>query len=187
MRILAIDRAAAVVLGLLLLAAGAAVLEWRFDFFGLWKRLDSGAVRDVAESSWFPWAAGAAAIVFAALALWWLIARVPRPVAGKIRLGSSGTDRVEVDVRSVAPRLRESLERNAPVDHVTSSRSHTGTGQLVQLRASVDPRGDGESLRRAADALAASVEKAFPDGEVELRVLIDAPRRPGARKTPRVH
>jgi hypothetical protein len=187
MRTLAIDRTAAALLGLLLLAAGAAVLEWRFDVLGLWDRLDTGAVRDAVDADWFAWAAVAAAVALAVLALWWLLARVPRPVEGRIRLGGSGADRVDVDVRSIEPRLRESLERNAPVDHVTSRRTRTDAGLLVRLRADVDPRADAESLRRAADDVAAAVEEAFPDREVAVRVLIDGPRRPGRRRTPRVH
>ncbi|MCD0442412.1 hypothetical protein LO763_02080 [Glycomyces sp. A-F 0318] len=185
MRGFAADRVGAALLGLLLLAAGAAVLEWRFDLLGLHDRLDTGAVRDVVDADWFSWAAGGAAVVLAVLAVWWLLARVPRPVEGGVRL--AGADRVDVDVRSLEPRLRESLERSAPVDHVTSGRTHVDGGQLVQLRANVDPRADAESLRRAADEIAASVEEAFPDGEVAVRILIDGPRRPSRRRTPRVH
>ncbi|SDD47837.1 hypothetical protein [Glycomyces harbinensis] len=187
MRTLAIDRVGAALLGLVLLAAGAAVVDWRFDLVGAWDRLDTGLIRETVEADWFAWAAGGAAVVLAVVALWWLFARVPRPVESGVRLGFSGADRVDVDVRSIAPRLRESLEQSAPVDHVTSSRSRTGTGQLVLLRANVDPRADGESLRRAADDVAASVEAAFPDREVTVRILIDAPRRRGKRRTPRVH
>jgi len=187
MRALAIDRVGAALLGLLLLAAGAAVLEWRFDVIGWWDRLDTGAVRDAVDADWFPWVAGAAAIVLAVLALWWLLARIPRPLEGRVRLGSADSDRIDIDVRSIAPRLREDLERHAPVDHVTSRRTRTDNGQLVQLRANVDPRSDAASLRRAAEDVTASVEEAFPDGEVTVRILIDAPRRPGRRRTPRVH
>ncbi|WP_030156882.1 hypothetical protein [Glycomyces sp. NRRL B-16210] len=187
MRPLAIDRTAAILFGLLLIAGGAMVLDWRFDLVGAWARLDTGAITDAVDADWFPWAAGAATVVFALLALWWLLARIPRPVEGKVRLGSDGADRIEVDVKSILPRLREELERNAPVDHVSSARTPSDAGQLVELRASVDPRADGESLVKAADGIAASVAEAFPDGQVTVRVLVDAPRRPGSRKTPRVH
>lgn len=187
MRTLAIDRAAAILFGLLLLAGGAAVIDWRFDLVGVWTRLDADRIAATFDEPWFPWAAGGVAIVLGALALWWLLARIPRPVEGRVPLGSDGADRIEVDVKSIAPRLREQLERSAPVDHVTSGRIVTGTGQLVELRAHVDPRADGESLVKAAEHLAATVAEAFPDGQVTVRTLIDAPRRPGSRKTPRVH
>lgn len=187
MRTLAIDRTATILFGLLLIAGGLTVIDWRFDLVGAWTRLDTGSIADAFDTDWFPWAAGAAAVVFGVLALWWLLARIPRPVEGRVRLGSEGADRIEVDVKSIVPRLREELERNAPVDHVTSGRTPSDAGQLVELRASVDPRADGESLIRAADDLSASVAEAFPDGQVTVRILVDAPRRPGSRKTPRVH
>lgn len=187
MRTLAIDRPAAILLGLLLLAAGAAVIDWRFDLVGVWDRLDTGAVVAAAEEDWFTWTAGAVALVSGILALWWLLARLPRRVESRVPIGSDGADRVDMDVSSVAPCLCEELERNAPVDHVTAKRIPVGAGQLVQLRANVDPRADGESLVKAASALDEAVTTAFPDGEVTVRVLVDGPRRPGSRRTPRVH
>lgn len=187
MRTPMIDRPAAALLGLLLLAAGAAVLDWRFDLIGLWTRLDPDAVVTAAEADWFTWTAGAAAVVLGFGALWWLLARLPRRVEGRVPLGSNGADRIDMDVRSITPRLCEELERNAPVDHVNAKRMSTGAGQLVQVRAHVDPRADGESLVKAAGALDEALTTAFPDGEVTVRVLVDGPRRPGSRRTPRVH
>jgi hypothetical protein len=140
-----------------------------------------------ADEDWFTWAAGAAALVLAVLALWWLLDRLPRRTESGVPLGFDGSDRIDMDVRSIAPRLCEELERNAPVDHVTAKRIPAGAGQLVQLRANVDPRADGESLVKAAGGLEEALTTAFPDGEVTVRVLIDGPRRPGSRHTPRVH
>ncbi|MEU5875656.1 hypothetical protein AB0A73_29350 [Glycomyces sp. NPDC047369] len=188
MRRPAIDRPAAAVLGLLLLAAGAAVADWRFDLAGLWTRLDTGQVHDTVEADWFAWAALGAAVVLAVLALWWLLARVPRPAEGRVALSSTGSDRIDLDVRSVAPRLRADLEKAAPVDRVSSRRTAVrGGGQLIELRAHIDPRADGESLVDAAGGIAESVATAFPDGEIAVRVLVDGPKRPGRRRTPRVH
>ncbi|RRR96898.1 hypothetical protein [Glycomyces terrestris] len=187
MRRPAIDRPAGVLLGLLLLAAGAAVVDWRFDLAGVWDRLDPDRVDAVVDADWFAWAALGAAAVLAVLALWWLLARLPRPAEGRVALASSGADRIDLDARSVAPRLRADLERRAPVDRVTSRRFDVRGGQLIELRSHVDPRADGESLRNAAAGLADEVAAAFPDGEVAVRVLVDGPRRERARKTPRVH
>ena len=188
MRGIAIDRPAVALIGLLLMAAGGGVIEWRYDLFGLWSRLDTGPILDILDTRWFAWVAAAVAVVLALLALGWLLSRIPRPTRGKVALGAgSGPDRIEVDARSIAPRLRRALERAAPVDHVTSRRTVTGGGQLVQLRAHIDPRADGESLLNAARGLGEAVAESFPDGEIAARVLVNEPRRPSARKTPRVH
>ncbi|THV30857.1 hypothetical protein [Glycomyces paridis] len=187
MRRLAVDRPAVIMLGLLLVVLGGAVLEWRFDFFGGWDRLETDRIADAVGADWFAWAAAGAALVLAVLAVWWLLARIPRGVEGRVPLAADGADRIEVDVRSIVPKLRADFERAAPVDHVTGRRRRTGSGQLIELRANVDPRADGASLLRAAESLTDSVAEAFPDGEVAVRLLIDPPRRPGARKTPRVH
>ncbi|MEU5155811.1 hypothetical protein [Glycomyces sp. NPDC021274] len=182
----AADRPAAAVIGLCLLAAGAAVIDWRFDFTGLWGRLDTGPIDAVMDTGWFPWAALGAALLLAGLALWWLLTRIPYPVEGRVALAATGSDRIDLDVRSVAPRLRADLERQAPVDRVTSRRFELRGGQLVRLHAHVDPRADGESLIKAAAGLTESVAAAFPDGEVTVRVIVDGPKRERARHTPRV-
>ncbi|GAA2265091.1 hypothetical protein GCM10009853_018060 [Glycomyces scopariae] len=187
MRRPALDRPLAVLIGLLLLAAGAAVIDWRFDLAGAWTRLDTGPVHEAVDADWFAWAALAAAVVLVVLALWWLFARMPRPAEGRVALASASTDRIDLDARSVAPRLRADLERAAPVDRVTSRRFDVHGGQLVVLRAHVDPRADGESLVKAATGLDEAVKAAFPGGEVAVRVLVEGPRRERARKTPRVH
>jgi hypothetical protein len=187
MRTPAIDRPAAAVFGLLLLAAGGVIADWRFDFAGVWTRFDPDAADSAVDADWFPWTALAAAIVLAILALWWLLARLPRPAEGRVALAATGSDRIDLDARSVAPRLRADLERNAPVDHVTSRRLDRKGGQLIRLRAHVDPRADGESLIKAAGSLSETVATAFPDGEVTVRVIVDGPRRERARHTPRVH
>jgi hypothetical protein len=153
MRTPAIDRPAAAVFGLLLLAAGGVIADWRFDFAGVWTRFDPDAADSAVDADWFPWTALAAAIVLAILALWWLLARLPRAAEGRVALAATGSDRIDLDARSVAPRLRADLERNAPVDHVTSRRLDRKGGQLIRLRAHVDPRADGESLIKAAGSL----------------------------------
>ncbi|MFG3341208.1 hypothetical protein [Glycomyces sp. NPDC048151] len=180
------DRPAAAVIGLALLAAGAIVVDWRFDLAGVWPRLDPGAADPVLDIDWFPWAALGFAALFAGLALWWLLARLPRPAEGRVSLAATGADRIELDARSLAPRLRTDLERTAPVDRVTSRRQDLRGGQLISLRAHVDPRADGASLVKAAGDLAEAVRTAFPGGEVAVRVAVDGPRRQRARRTPRV-
>ncbi|WP_205325505.1 hypothetical protein [Glycomyces sp. YM15] len=181
------DRPATAVIGLLLLAAGAAVVDWRWDLAGMWTRLDTGEVDAAVDAGWFPWVALAAAVALSAFALWWLLARLPRRADGRVALASSGSDRIDLDARSIVPRLRDDLERSAPVDRVTSRRSELRGGQLVQLRANVDPRADAASLVNAAGSLTEAVRTAFPDGEITVRVLVDEPRRERARRTPRVH
>lgn len=181
------DRPAIAVIGLLLLAAGAAVADWRWALAGVWTRFDTGAVEAAVDAEWFAWVALGAAVVLAALALWWLLARLPRRTEGRVALASSGSDRIDLNARSIVPRLRADLERSAPVDHVTSRRFELRGGQLVQLHANVDPRADGASLVNAARSLTEATGTAFPDGEITVRVLIDEPRRERARHTPRVH
>lgn len=183
----AADRPAAAVIGLVLLAAGATVIDWRFDFVGVWSRLDTSLIDAILDADWFPWVALGGALLLAGLALWWLLARLPYPVEGRVALAGTGSDRIDLDVRSVAPRLRADLERHAPVDRVSSRRFELRGGQLIRLHAHVDPRADGESLIKAAAGLTESVATAFPDGEVTVRIIVDGPKRERARHTPRVH
>ncbi len=188
MRAPTIDRVAAAVAGLGLIAAGLGLAEWRFERLGEYRQTWSAQeVFDVLDATWFSWAAGAAGVALTLLGLWWLIAHLPTPPPRTLRLpASNGSGRLEIDLGSIAQHLAADLEQIAPVDHVRARRVADKRDHVVRLRANVDPRADVPTLSAAVGEIRSRTEVAFPDGGVEVQVLLEQPRRSARRREPRV-
>ena len=179
------DRAATVLLGVVLLALGALVWEWRLDLTGL---LDpSGQVAGdstVVESDWWPWVAAAAGLALGVLALLWLLAHLPRPTRGSTRLsGSDATGRLEVDHASLAKTLAERWGALAPVTG-TRGRTSPDAPDLVLLSGHVELEAEVADIVDAADQVERELAEAFPDLDVRVRFLLEGPaRQPRTRRS----
>nr|WP_276612054.1 DUF6286 domain-containing protein [Kineococcus vitellinus] len=148
--VIAVDRLLALVLGLLLAVGGLAAMAWWTGDLarvlpgaGTGSALGTGAVAELPGYSWYPWAAAGAALVLGLLALWWLLAHVPRRGAGQLLLPGSGPRgglRVEADgpARAAADVLAAT-----PGVRSASGRVVTDRGRLVaELAATVEPSAD---------------------------------------------
>lgn len=188
-RLVAVDRLAGVVLGLLLLSTGLLALDWRLGrVLDLPTGIDTTALVDVVTSSWWPWAFAGGAVLLGLLGLRWLLAHLLRSGARSTRLAASNeTGRLTVDLGSLASVAAERLEASAPVSGVRG-RAHTVRGHtLVELSGQVDADADADDLVTAAGACIEEVAAAFEaETPVTCRVLIQAPRAKRAGRTDRV-
>lgn len=177
----ALDRIACLLLGLALIAAALLVIDWKYevvvDSYPDTPRLQT--LTEWTATEWWPWAVGGAGLLLTLLGIWWLVSHLPRPGHAVMRLRDSDpTGRLEVDLTSVADALGRQYEETSPVNDVSTATESSGRDELLVVRAYVDPRADGVSLSEAARSLAEEVQAAFPDGQVQARVLIHAPRTP---------
>lgn len=179
------DRAATVLLGLVLIALAALVWEWRLDLTGL---LDPSAevagVGSVVDSTWWPWVAAAVGLLLGILGLLWLLAHLPRPTRGSTRLsGSDATGRLEADHASLAKALAERWAALAPVTG-TRGRTTPDAPDVLLLSGHVELEADTADILDAADRIEREVVEAFPDLDVRVRFLLDGPsRQPRTRKS----
>jgi hypothetical protein len=184
-RIRSIDRLATLVVGLVLLAGGLLAWEWRLDLTG-WFRptLSTRGADSVLDSSWWPWAWAVGGLVLGILGLLWLIAHLPRPTRGTSRIdGSDATGRLEVDVASLARTLADRWAELAPVTGVRG-RTAPDAHDLVELIGHVDVEAEAEALLEGTEQLETEVERAFPDGSIRVRFLLQGPgRQPRTRRT----
>lgn len=179
------DRAATVLLGLVLIALAALLWEWRLDLTGL---LDTegevAGVGSVVGSGWWPWVAAAVGLVLGVLGLLWLLAHLPRPTRGTTRLSASdATGRLEADHASLAKALAERWASLAPVTG-TRGRTSPDAPDVVLLTGHVELEADAVDILDAAAQVEREVVEAFPDLDVRVRFLLEGPsRQPRTRRT----
>ncbi|WP_432522634.1 hypothetical protein [Kineococcus sp. SYSU DK006] len=159
--VLAVDRLVAVVLGLLLAAGGLAAMAWWsgdlarvLPSAGEGSRLVTGGAGELPEQSWYPAAAAGAALVLGVLALWWLLAHLPRRGAGQLLLpgsGPTGSLRAEADAPA---RAAADVLAAVPGVRSASGRVVTDRGHLVaELTATVEPGADLAEAAAQAQAV----------------------------------
>ena len=192
-RLAAIDRIASTLVGLVLVAAGAALLDWRYRWLGTRdETLSTARLDDVASSAWWPWVFAAVGILLGVLGLLWMLAHAPRRGERAVRLpgASDRTGSVRVDLHEVARAVAADFEARTNVTHVRGTARQQGRTHVIELRGQLDPHATGDSIESAAARCTHDVSEAFPDGTTVCRVLLGYDRRrirPTRAGTPRVH
>jgi hypothetical protein len=174
-RMMNVDRIVVLLTGIALVVTGALLAEWQLGLrLDLGDRLTLGSLADLAESGVWPVVTAVAAVVLVAVGLRWVLGHLPRPQAGDRRLGSSepsGT--LTVDSGSVAKAAASALRSEALLPETSG---HV-RGGLIEVEARCSRHADIERLRSWVAQTSRDLDRAFPRGELALRVLVDAPRR----------
>lgn len=192
-KLVTLDRIATLLLAALLIGGGLAALDWRYRWVLSYPDETSTSVpQQLTTAGWWPWAAGAVGGVLILLGLWWLLAHLRRGIEPTLRLPASDpTGKITADLASLADAVADDFQSRAPVDHVRGTARRIGSDHVIEIRAHVDPRADGDSITRAARSVTGDVNRAFPNGSVSCRIILDSPRaNRGLRRAPataRVH
>jgi hypothetical protein len=189
--VLGFNRLAAIVVGLVLLVGGVAAAAWGAGWLvKVWaaapQQLTLKTATDTFAMAWWPWAAGIAGALFVLLALWWLLAHLPRRGVGELSLkGSNKAGRLTVDPAGVAATGAEVLAETPGV-RSASSRVLRDRGQLVvALKAVVEPDADLHQVVRATDDVATDLAQVLGREDARARIQLAVARR--ARRQTRVH
>ncbi|WP_166353762.1 hypothetical protein [Phytoactinopolyspora limicola] len=182
------ERVVVFVMGLLLLAAGAAAVAWRQDWIsGAVDQLDAGPVLDWTDTRWWPWAVGGAGIVLTVVGVAWLAAHLRRRTVHRLELSGSGRGgRLTVSCDALVESARDTLEGATGLQLRSGRVIVDERGErLVDLRAGIDP---GADLGEATDAArhASAVLSAQVGLESGLRYRIVLTGRGTTSKTSRV-
>lgn len=175
--VLALDRVVAVLLGLVLLLGGVAGLAWWTGDLAPDTTLDTSSVTSTIEADWFPAASGAGAVVLALLALWWLVAHLPRRRIGQVLLPGSGP-RGTLKVGGDGPtRAAAQVLSGVPGVRSAGGRLVHDRGRLVaELSATVEPRADLAEVAAAAGEIREQLLEVLGRPDVVGRVRLSVAR-----------
>jgi hypothetical protein len=184
---IAVDRAMAVLLALLLIAGGAATLLWGTEQVpGLDGAADLSAVTDAANKSWWPWTVGIGGAVLTLLGLRWLFAHVRRPGTDPIRLkGSDRSGRLTAEAGPVAEAAAQALALTPGVRSAQGAVIRDRGQVVARISATVDPSADLSVVAAAADKVNVQLRDVLGRDDLRCRVQLKLARR--SRPLPRVH
>lgn len=184
--VVALDRVGAFLVGVLLIAVGAAAALWWRGTFPRWpSTLDISAVLDLTRQPWWPWAAGLIGLVLILAGLRWLVGHLPSRGVSQLRLaGSTSGGKLAAQVRPVAQAAAEALAQTPGVRSASGS-IQEARGQLVaRLNATIEPQADLSLVAAAADMVSADLARVMQRDDIHCQVNLSVAHR--ARTIPRV-
>lgn len=178
------DRVLVGLAGLGLAAGGLVLVDWHPGrVLDLAPVLRTTSALDLLDRTWWPWAQAGAGVLLALLALWWLLAHLPRRGPGRLDLPApEGTDRVALATGPLGEVLAERVESTGALDHAhVDFRRHRGA-TTATVRARVQPDADLASVRAAVAEVATEVGAALPGPGLAVQFRVAAPRRAGTNR-----
>jgi hypothetical protein len=172
------DRVAAFVVGVGLIAAGAAALAWRYDLIpDAPARLRFSWLPDATQTEWWPWATGAAGVLLVLIGLTWLIRHFRSRGVGRLQLlGSDHTGRLTADANAAATAAGYTLTRTAGVRSSTG-RVVADRGQLVaELHLTIEPTADLGTVQAAAEQASHELHRIVGRDDLYYRVHLHVAR-----------
>lgn len=175
---LAIDRVVALVIGLVLLVAGAyALIWWQGGLLSLPTRLHTSALNGVTNDSWWPWAAGAGGVILAVIGLRWLAAHLPRRALPAFRLpGSAANGRLDVESSAIADAAARELGDIPGVRSVRARLVQDRGQDVLSMRGQIDSDADLVALGHATDLVSRHVAEAAARDDLQCRIQLGVHR-----------
>ena len=178
----ALDRIAALVVGLVLVVGGAALVVWRAGWVSSAPdRIRSPWLTDAVGASWWPWALVVAGIVLVLLGVWWLVSHVPQRGLRTLRLGGSeegGT--LSVDTGALTDQLSQDV---AALPGVRSARTRFVTEEgrtTVVTTVIAEPAAGTDAIRTAGEQAGHRVEVMTGRDDVAYRMQVVVATVPSA-------
>lgn len=185
--VLALDRAASLMVGIVAITAGAFAVVWWLDLISwLPGSLDTTRVTDTTGQSWWPWVAGLSGFVLILMGLRWMAGHIPQKRAGDLSLTGSGPEgKLRVAATPVAKAAAEVLSK-APGVRSATGRVLRERGQLVaRLGATIEADADLQTIASAADQVAADLARVLERNDLVCQVRLKVAAR--SRSLPRVN
>ncbi|QCQ93602.1 alkaline shock response membrane anchor protein AmaP [Rhodococcus sp. SGAir0479] len=179
----AVDRAAAAVVGLVLIALGAGALVWSTDAVARFPdTITAPAVVEATTKQWWPWAVGAAGVVFIIAAVRWIYAHTPAPHAHPIQLPGLGTTgSATVDLGDVATAAATSLTHRHDITDAKGKAIDERGRRTVVMEVTTSADADLAIVVDAVDTACRDVVHTLGTDEFAIRTLIRHGSRPRGR------
>lgn len=177
-RAVTVDRIAALLLGIGLLALGLAAVAWQRGTLWQSRALDLSAAAALTGTPWWPWASGAAGILLILLALRWLLShrRAPRVT----RLGLA--DGLTADASSVAQVAATTLAGHPHIVKATGCAAAEHGSPTITLTVTLPARSPLDAGVSTATDTVGTITHML-GGTVSVRTVLRADNR-NRRRTP---
>lgn len=177
-RLAVCDRLAAFLLGLLLLAGGAALIAWQQEFIFPDTTLDTSELRAAVATDWYRWASAALGIALVLIALRWFIAHLRVQKMKEFSLAGSGDcGRHVVLPNSAADAAADALTRVPGIASVKGKAIIERGTPLVVLSATVTRSLLLADIANAAEETRAQVRAALDSPELPVRIELTSTAR----------
>lgn len=181
----AMDRLATAIVGILLVAGGAAVLIWDTALVAdIPESITAPGLVRASETSWWPWASAGAGIVLALVALRWLVAHRPTPRIDRTAIDGTFIDaedvtsgRATADITALASASARALEIHTCVKKASAKAVIDRRQRIIMIDATAQsPELLGEAAL-AADQVARDAITMIGDSSLATRTVIHIEKR----------
>lgn len=178
-----LDRFAALVAGLVLVAFGGALVLWNTTWLpNLPDAIALPGLRSATTTGWWPFALAGAGIVLVAVALRWLFAHTPAAKVKDLPLRSDAAGSITVDLGEVATAAATAMAQSLDVESASGKAVVDRGTRTVDLTVTTSASPSPDRLLPAVDAVCAQISGMLADPSVATRVTIHT----GTRKRRRV-
>lgn len=176
----AVDRVAAAVVGLVLIALGLGALAWNTSLVAnIPEAITAPAVVDATTKQWWPWAVGTAGVILVIAAVRWMFAHTPAPRAHSIQLPGLGTaSSATVDLNAVAVAAAAFLARRHDVTAARGKAINERSQRTVVMEVTISRDSDLSTIADAIDTTCQHIVRTLGTDELAIRTLI----RHGSRR-----
>lgn len=184
--VIAFDRFAAFLMGIVAIVAGAFVILWWLGSFSwLPRALNTTSVTDTTSQQWWPWVAGLVGAVLVLVGLRWMAGHLPSNGVGDLSLAGSGAGgRLRAAATPVAKAAAE-VFGETPGVRSASGKVLRERGQLIaRLGATIEADADLRVITSAADQVAADLARVLERDDLHCQVRLKVATR--SRPQPRV-
>jgi hypothetical protein len=168
-----LDRLAALVVGLLLIALGVGLLLWMTNVIpGTPDMITARGLVTAADTAWWGWAWAGVGVVLVLTALRWLFVHTPKPKVKALRLAAGDAGLVSVNLGEVADAAARALELSPDV-HSAKGRAviDRGTRTIDLAVTAYSPTTLG-GVTEAIDTVNGQIADVVGDTSVATRTLI---------------
>lgn len=176
--VIAVDRIAAALIGLILLAAGAYALAWsRRGVLSLPQQLQTTGLSSLTEQGWWPLALGLTGLILVLFGLRWLAAHIPERAMPTLRVpGSDNSGRLTVSSQAVADAAAEELEQTAGVESARARLIYDRGQAVLSMHSVITADADLEAIGTAADVVTAHVIDVTARNDLRCRIQLSVNR-----------
>lgn len=184
-RAVIVDRIAALLLGIGLLASGLAAVAWQRGALWQARPLDLSAAAELTQTPWWPWASAAAGILLILLALRWLFSHHRAPKLTRLGLVDGRTTDnfgLTADASSVAQVAATTLAQHSNVIKATGRAAAEHGSPTITLTVTVAARSPLDTGVTTATDIVGTIAHMLGD-TVSVRTVLRTDTR-NRRRTP---